>query len=69
VTLELQLKSLRALYRADPIVSWRLSVLERAGYDEDAATILAASKEVDLHAAVGLLEHGCPVDTALRIFL
>jgi hypothetical protein len=53
----------------DAILSWRLRVLDRAGYDDDAAVVLAKSRHVDLHAAVDLLERGCPVDTALRILL
>jgi hypothetical protein len=51
------------------ILAWRLWVLDRAGYDEGAAAVLATSRDVDLHTAVALLEHGCPVDTALRILL
>ena len=48
---------------------WRLGALERAGYDAESAAVLAASPEVDLHRAVALLEHGCPVDLALQILL
>ena len=48
---------------------WRHQALERAGYDAEAATVLAASHDVDLHRAVELLEHGCPVDLALQILL
>ena len=51
------------------VEQWRLDTLERAGYDAESAAVLAASPEVDLHAAVTLLEHGCPVDLALRILL
>jgi hypothetical protein len=54
---------------ADTILSWRLWVLDRAGYDEDAAVALATSRHVDLHLAVDLLERGCPPDTALQILL
>lgn len=48
---------------------WRLETLHRAGYDVEAASVLAASHEVDLHLAVALLERGCPVETALQILL
>jgi hypothetical protein len=48
---------------------WRLQALGRAGYNAEAATVLAASHDVDLHRAVELLERGCPTDLALQILL
>jgi hypothetical protein len=51
------------------VEQWRLEALRRAGYDAEAATILAASHDVDLHAATRLLERGCPADLALQILL
>ena len=48
---------------------WRAHSLVRAGYDLESAAVLAASHEVDLHYAVGLLERGCSVDLALQILL
>ena len=51
------------------VEQWRLEALRRAGYDAEAATILAASHDVDLHAAVELLERGCSADLALQILL
>jgi hypothetical protein len=48
---------------------WRLEALGRAGYDREAAAVLAASHEVDLHRAIELLERGCSVDLALQILL
>ena len=51
------------------VEQWRLEALRRAGYDAEAATILAASHDVDLHAAIELLERGCPADLALQILL
>jgi hypothetical protein len=48
---------------------WRAEALERAGYDADAAAELAARPDVDLHQAIGLLENGCPPETALQILL
>ena len=57
----------------DPIATlvmcWRAETLVRAGFAAPAAVNLAASKHVDLHAAVGLVERGCPPETALRILL
>lgn len=51
------------------VEQWRLEALRRAGYDAEAATILAASHDVDLHSATELLERGCPADLALQILL
>jgi hypothetical protein len=51
------------------VEQWRLVRLQRAGYDPESAAVLAASHEVDLHAAVSLLERGCAVDVALQILL
>jgi len=51
------------------IERWRHEALERAGYNWEAATVLAASHDVDLHCAVELLERGCPMDLALQILL
>jgi hypothetical protein len=51
------------------VEAWRTEVLEHAGYPTKIALALAADPHVDLHQAVQLLEHGCPVLTALRILL
>ncbi|HXG76133.1 MAG TPA: hypothetical protein VNJ53_06155 [Gaiellaceae bacterium] len=51
------------------VVLWRTGTLSRAGYDSAAALELALDRDVDLHAAVDLLERGCPQPTALRILL
>ncbi|MFN0154180.1 MAG: hypothetical protein ACKVUT_07355 [Gaiella sp.] len=51
------------------VLRWRFDVLSRAGYDTDAAAILAAHVDIDLHAAEQLITRGCPVDTALKILL
>ena len=51
------------------IEQWRAHELERAGFDPEDAAELAARHDVDLHFAVGLLERGCPPETALRILL
>jgi len=51
------------------VVSWRFQVLLRAGYSWDGATLLATSREVDLHVAVELLARGCSESTALRILV
>jgi hypothetical protein len=53
----------------DRIEQWRHEELERAGYDSESAIVLAASHDVDLHAAVNLLDRGCRVDLALQILL
>ena len=51
------------------VAHWRLEQLQRAGYDETAALVLADLVHVDLHLAIDLVENGCPSDTALRILL
>jgi hypothetical protein len=53
----------------DRIEQWRHEALERAGYDPEAAIVLAASHDIDLHDAVSLLERGCSVELALQILL
>jgi hypothetical protein len=50
------------------VESWRLTVLLDAGYPPELAELIAESK-ADLHAAVDLLERGCPPATAARILL
>ena len=51
----------------DGVTSWRVERLLAAGYDAEAALVLALDRDVDLHLAVSLLERGCPSDTALQI--
>lgn len=51
------------------VARWRLEQLVRAGFDETAALLLAAMRNVDLHHASDLLRRGCPAETALRILL
>lgn len=49
------------------VYCWRLEELERAGYTTWDASVLAAARHVDLHAALRLVEQGCPPATAARI--
>jgi hypothetical protein len=51
----------------DEVTAWRVERLVAAGYDGEAALVLALDRDVDLHLAVSLLERGCPPDTALQI--
>ena len=53
----------------EQVERWRREALERGGYPPDAAARIAARHDVDLHEAVGLLERGCPPETALQILL
>ena len=53
--------------QGDGVVRWREERLLDAGYDTEAALVIAFDREVDLHLAVSLLKRGCPPDTALRI--
>ena len=57
------------LTEIDRVENWRHEALERAGFDPESALVLAASHDVDLHRAVGLLERGCTVELALQILL
>ncbi len=49
------------------ILAWRLEELLRAGYGPEAASLLAARPEVDLHRAIELRTRGCAQATAVRI--
>lgn len=51
------------------VTRWRIEQLLAAGYDGDAALVLALDRDVDLHGAVSLLARGCPHDLALQILL
>jgi hypothetical protein len=53
----------------DRVESWRAEELVRAGYTPSDAVALAARHDIDLHLAVGLLEQGCPIDTAIDILI
>ena len=46
---------------------WRAEELERAGYDHGDAVELASRPDVDLHAAIALVERGCPPELAVLI--
>jgi hypothetical protein len=50
------------------VLSWRFEVLFRAGYSRNQAFLLAR-EGADLHRATELLQHGCPVETAMEILL
>jgi hypothetical protein len=51
------------------VEAWRAEQLELAGYGAAAAAELAGRHDVDLHAAVELLSHGCAPELALKILL
>jgi hypothetical protein len=53
----------------EEVVAWRADQLKRAGCDTVGAEILARRQHVDLHAAVDLLQRGCPSHFALEILL
>jgi hypothetical protein len=69
VTPELDFETAPEIDEESAILSWRVCVLDRAGYGQHAAALLAVRRDVDLHLAVQLLERGCPPETALRILL
>jgi hypothetical protein len=49
------------------IAEWRRERLCAAGFSSDLAAALAADTAVDLHAALDLIDRGCPPDLAARI--
>ena len=51
------------------VIRWRMQQLANAGYSWACALVIAATRDVDLHRAVGLAERGCPIDTAMRILV
>ena len=54
--------------RCDPqVVEWRRSQLSRAGFLAALAARAANDTRLDLHAAIELVERGCPPRLALRI--
>jgi len=54
---------------SEPVFQWRFDALVKAGFAVHDAVLLARSKDVDLHVATELVEHGCPPQTAVRILL
>jgi hypothetical protein len=53
--------------RGAEIVHWRRQQLLAAGFGSDLADELARSRAVDLHAALHLVDQGCPPAIAARI--
>ena len=54
---------------AAEVLAWRFDGLCRSGFDLDAAAVLAANVEVDLHRAIELVGRGCPPELAARILI
>lgn len=50
------------------VVAWRRRCLERAGFPAAAAEALARDREVDVHRVLDVVERGCSVELATRIF-
>ena len=51
----------------DRVTQWRIERLLDAGYTRESALLIGHDTSIDLHLAVELLEHGCPMDAALQI--
>ena len=51
------------------ITRWRTEELERAGFEPQAASLIADRLDVDLHYATDLLRAGCSPELALQILL
>jgi hypothetical protein len=50
------------------VIAWRGRCLEQAGFPRAAARALAQDRGVDVHAVLDVVERGCPVELAARIF-
>ena len=53
----------------EKVIRWRVEQLAKVGYSWPAAMVVAANTQIDLHAAVELVERGCNPDVAVRILL
>lgn len=53
----------------EPDIAWRLDQLILAGFEPEAAMIIAQRREIDWHYAVDLVQRGCSPEIALRIVL
>jgi hypothetical protein len=51
----------------DEVLRWRFEQLREAGYDRHDAELLSSRADVDLHAAVELVERGCSHELAVAI--
>ena len=51
------------------VLVWRFNQLCRSGFELELATTIATRLDVNLHAAINLVERGCPPETAGRILL
>jgi hypothetical protein len=60
---------LYALSEIERIEEWRRERLEAAGFPPASSGALAERHDVDLHAAIDLVDKGCPPDLAVRILL
>lgn len=49
------------------VATWRRCRLLAAGFPEHLATALASTSNVDVHALLQLVDHGCPPELAARI--
>jgi hypothetical protein len=49
------------------ILSWRVALLTDAGFSAETAGRLACDRRYDLHALLELVDHGCPLELAVRI--
>ena len=66
-TAQLNLETVETPTEHARAADWRYEQLRHAGYSVDAASALADRNDIDLHAAVELLENGCEPELALRI--
>jgi hypothetical protein len=55
--------------QAEEVLRVRFEVLVLAGFDPGSALLLASHVEIEVDAAIDLVERGCPPETAVRIVL
>ncbi|WP_427130505.1 hypothetical protein [Pseudarthrobacter sp. S9] len=51
----------------DGVVAWRARLLREAGFPATLAARMAASRGVDIHELLNLVDRGCPPELAVRI--
>jgi hypothetical protein len=60
-------RTLESPTQLDPVGEWRRGRLLAAGFAPDLAAQIAEHCDIDLHAALELVDRGCPPELAVRI--
>jgi hypothetical protein len=67
--MDLTVRSAVLTVEEERVLEWRYESLARAGFCPDLAFEIAASRDVELHSVLTLVESGCPPAVAARIVL